>query len=531
MQTIGKVLESTNLLAEEGQIQSLWDTFSEAFSYEQKDKNEDDDFLDLVLTSIKTTFIDGLFLANDACDTLIDELVDVFKDIQKAGIANDLTIFISALLSSLQNEYPFNKKICTNIHINEKNQGAIMSTIERNKLLSILVAHDSIPVDELEPFLDGRIASLVPLTRSIIVDTRQFGDPWEEPSGVTTQPLSLQQFGTDLDKIIYWATQFLLYDNDSLPDDLSIIKNAVFPLDRFCEELTFQKGTFVINTINYRVLCATLRYISDTTLMWVNDCIWVLNKKLSELVEIRKHMNYLVSVDVAYVVLLLLLLRALKIHGTSNDYQTARTRLKAGLIQFERRVTTAANMDLPLFTDLLHKEQYRELRSYINEEEHRRISSNQGASTVGENNVPTIESIYAETGYFRETPEIVALFEGRTVGGNIASAALSSQRMVEQAVGEKQFVKLASTLRVALNEALLFGDASKVAIVLEAMRSLRSEFAPILEASKASSEASTLAENLGVYECTYEAYLNPKDTVTMEQANIMIARFKKLIRD
>lgn len=531
---IGEVLETTDLLSNDEHIQSIWETFTETFSYEQRDKNEDDDFLDLILISIQTSFIEKLTLVDNVCDEIIDELVDILGDITSEGIDNDLTMFLTALLASLQKEHPFNKKIHTNIHINTSDQGKIVSTLDRNTILTVLVAHDSIPVDELESFLDKRRTALIPLAQSIIVDTRQIGDPYEKSTGVTSHPLSLRDFGTDLDKIIYWVTRFTVYNDNSIPDDLSYIKAAVFPIDRFSKERLFCREAFIINYINYRVLCATLQYISDTTEMWVNDCTWVLCKKINELIKIRMNINYLVSVDLAYVVLSILLLRILQVDGTPNSCKVAM--IKLGLVQFDltrlnRSIDMSTSIDFQLFGHP-RMGSFQELYSYIDGREYGEHSINiNGLSTSGESNSLTIQDIYTRTGYFGESlAMMVNSVEERNTSGSECSAKSRSQYMVERVADKQQFLKLVSTLQGALNESLLAGNLSEVAVVLESMNRLQEEFAPIWNGSIESSEVSNALEKLKIYEHTYASYRKPGEVV-VENANAMLSRFKKRIQD
>lgn len=311
------VLMQSDILSEEGKIQSIWDMFTSNVKY-QEDANT---ILKVILKYTDGNVIRHLLFGDEDCLTRINQYHDMVTDVKKLGVStSNLTNFMYALDSSLSDYISIKDNSETNIQINMGGNFDDPSYRDQSLILSAMVKNGLIDSDEVQSLLDDQNIGLITAANSCISTCRGGESPsTDRGRGVQrASELSLNDFGTRTEEIMNCIKSLLESDVDLFPNSPSDLGQMIFPVDSFDVHSIFRQGTYVSNLASYGIMSASSQYIQDSFELDSDTAVYQLSSLMNRLKGFMNYFNKSVCL-LTYMVAGAMIIRYLKTKPSGNN--------------------------------------------------------------------------------------------------------------------------------------------------------------------------------------------------------------------
>lgn len=311
------VLVQSDILSEEGKIQSIWDMFTSNVKY-QEDANT---ILKVILKYTDGNVIRHLLFGDEDCLTKINQYHNMVTDVKKLGVStSNLTNFMYALDTSLSDYISIKDNSETNIQINMGGNFDDPSYRDQSLILSAMVKNGLIDSDEVQSLLDDQNIGLITAANSCISTCRGGESPsTDRGRGIQrASELSLNDFGTRTEEIINCIKSLLESDVDLFPNSPSDLGQMIFPVDSFDVHSIFRQGTYVSNLASYGIMSASSQYIQDSFELDSDTAIYQLSSLMNRLKGFMNYFNKSVCL-LTYMVAGAMIIRYLKTKPSGNN--------------------------------------------------------------------------------------------------------------------------------------------------------------------------------------------------------------------
>lgn len=311
------VLMQSDILSEEGKIQSIWDMFTSNVEY-QEDANT---ILKVILKYTDGNVIRHLLFGDEDCLAKINQYHNMVTDVKKLGVStSNLTNFMYALDTSLSDYISIKDNSETNIQINMGGNFDDPSYRDQSLILSAMVKNGLIDSDEVQSLLDDQNIGLITAANSCISTCRGGESPsTDRGRGIQrASELSLNDFGTRTEEIINCIKSLLESDVDLFPNSPSDLGQMIFPVDDFDVHSIFRQGTYVSNLASYGIMSASSQYIQDSFELDSDTAIYQLSSLMNRLKGFMNYFNKSVCL-LTYMVAGAMIIRYLKTKPSGNN--------------------------------------------------------------------------------------------------------------------------------------------------------------------------------------------------------------------
>lgn len=312
------LLEASDIFSSSKTIQDIWSNFTNHVSYD-----ESDSVLNVLLKSIDQNIIRQLRLSNSdviELGTLLTRLVDEINAIVEQE--SSLTEFLTALTNKVATEFAIKDDNQTNNKINRSEKDA--TSKDELSILLLLLQYGLVNEDDVQSLLGNQTMDVLTTKDNLMGILRKDESP-SDLGGRGIQkstPLTLKQFGTNIDDILNWGYQMFLYDIDSFPTSVSEMKQLVFPEDTFKSSRLFIRDYYAFNLMNKRILSAVVNCIGDLFEMDVDTALYIIRSRINQLARLISQLGKTDVFLMSQVIFIILEIRNLKLKGPLEDPTT-----------------------------------------------------------------------------------------------------------------------------------------------------------------------------------------------------------------
>lgn len=318
------LLESTDILATDGKIQSIWKRFTENVSFE----NTENFVLRTILSSLEKNVISHLRLSDEECETCINKFCRMMDELSNVVSYDLLVNFLCALSSVLKKYEVMRVKFDDNITINMRESKADVSFLDGCTILKGMMRYDLVPDTELQSLLDDERAGLDKVFNSIMKRHSGHGSSsTNDGSDANTVPRLSELFGTNVDEIERCVRSLLVDGVDRFPTSPSDMTKLLYVVqDSTPNQIgrLYHQGNYVANLGNLKVLAATSQYIEDSFEADRNTAIYILSSADKKLNKLISECGNASSLCLSRLVVLSMLLRYIKM-GDMTSPETIHT--------------------------------------------------------------------------------------------------------------------------------------------------------------------------------------------------------------
>ena len=212
---LNSLLLEQDILSVNGIIQSIWKDFTKNIDY----RNTQNSISNFILKLLDDNVFSHLMLSDKSCINTIDKFSKSVSDInKKTNNSSVLTNFLLVVCQSLYEYSSIKDKSIGNITIN-MNESTDVSIMDEIIIIDSFVKNGLINPVEIQDLLDSQYLDMVTTAKSCIGLCGKSELPLNtEGSDVQrTQPLSLKDFGTDVDSIIDCVNRLLESNENKFP--------------------------------------------------------------------------------------------------------------------------------------------------------------------------------------------------------------------------------------------------------------------------------------------------------------------------
>lgn len=276
--SLNVLLYHEDLLSEKGKIQSIWSDF---VGGEQSPSPT----MQLVLKATQDNIINNLQLENAEFATTIKRFNGLMTDIVNMGIDDTSYItFMRTLHQSLSDYISINDNNLTNSKINTSVDVFNGFCDDDPKILYALLKNSLIDPNEVQGLLDNQSLELSTFANGLIARCERDGSRENIGRGTTiTSPLTLEDFGTDIVKILDWVKNFISEGEDLFPNSSSDVFKMIFPKDDFDSQVLYSQVNYIPNLANYGIISTTLKYIEDSYEVDDETAVFILSSLMEQL--------------------------------------------------------------------------------------------------------------------------------------------------------------------------------------------------------------------------------------------------------
>mgnify|MGYP003571249328 CR=1 FL=1 len=365
-----EVLLEQDILSTSGRIQSIWDTFT----VNVNPYNEDNDLLQLIISSLRTKFINNLsygYADSVDLEKLIGQFQDLVDDVCKNTDRNVLSVFLLALANALSKSISTKNQSSANIEINMTESCADISLPDTIKTVSLLERHGLLDSNQLQSLLDDRSLAL---TKACTELGQRLDTPMKKDSGEDIPPLGLKDFILNFDEIMD-DVKFLCNDGiDRFPSSISELGDFLTKSNELDETKLYHPKTYQSNVANSLIINATNNYLIDCFGMDTSTAMYALSSIDSKLKEIIDQVGQVSCLVYSQIIVKAILLKLIKEENVdlvsardvlSEDYLKYTHVVKRLESQLKSLIDELDNSSVFVKTNLFRKDQMDEYVNFV----------------------------------------------------------------------------------------------------------------------------------------------------------------------
>ncbi|MCM1218505.1 MAG: hypothetical protein NC548_28795 [Lachnospiraceae bacterium] len=312
------LLESNDILATDGKIQSIWKRFTENVSFEDTENF----VLRTILSSLEKNVISHLRLSDEECEVCINKFCRMMDELSSV-VSYDLLVNFLCALSSVLKEYETMKvQFGDNITINMRESKADVSFLDRCTILKGMMQYNLVDNAELQSLLDDERAGLDKVFNSVMKRHSGTGSSSESDGRDANEiPCLTDVFGTNVDEIERCVRSLLVDEVDRFPNSPSDMTKLLYVVqDSTPNQIgrLYHQGNYVANLGNLKVLAATSQYIGDSFEEDRNTAMYILSQADQKLNKLMSECGNASSLCLSRLVILSMLLRYVKMGDTAS---------------------------------------------------------------------------------------------------------------------------------------------------------------------------------------------------------------------
>lgn len=316
------LLESEDILATNGKIQSIWKRFTENVSFE----NTENFVLRTILSSLEKNVISHLRLSDEECEVCISKFCKMMDELSGV-VSYDLLVNFLCALSTVLKEYEVMRvKFDDNITINMRESQADVSFFDGCTILRGMMQYNLVDNTELQSLLDDERAGLDKVFSSVMKRRSGSGSSSKvDDSDTNTIPRLSELFGTNVDEIERCVKGILVDGVDRFPSSPSDMTKLLYVVqDSTPNQIgrLYHQGNYVANLGDLKVLAATSQYIEDSFEVDRNTAIYILSSADEKLSKLINDCGNASSLCLSRMVLLSMLLRFVKMGDMTSPNVT-----------------------------------------------------------------------------------------------------------------------------------------------------------------------------------------------------------------
>lgn len=512
------LLESEDILATDGKIQSIWKRFTENVDYE----NTENFVLRTILSSLEKNVISHLRLSDEECEVCINKFCRMMDELSSVVSYDLLVNFLCALSNVLKEYETMRVKFDDNITINMRESEADVSFLDGCTILRGMMQYDLTDDVELQSLLDDERAGLDKVFNSIMKRHSGHGSSSKvDGSDANMIPRLTDLFGTNVDEIERCVRGILVDGVDRFPNSPADMTKLLYVVqDSTPNQIgrLYHQGNYVANLGNLKVLAATSQYIEDSFEADRNTAIYILSQADEKLNKLISEYGNASSLCLSRMVVLSMLLRYVKM-GDSSSPETIGT-LTTTVADIKRQLSGLLK-DIgntsSVFIKTTNPQIPKELDDYA------QIDSNslwnfacgdldgaaEDLAVAGKELETAVDGLLSD---LRDIQQGVVSYcqhsGGNSVLGGDVIGSLSSpvtgseQGPVEQIAANGTGLTLstlADELHAGFNEALMIGEREKAANILARETALLSEFPTQFHEDELRSSKERLERDISTY--------------------------------
>lgn len=318
------LLESEDILAVDGKVQSIWKRFTENVNFEDTENF----VLRTILSSLEKNVISHLRLSDEECEICINKFCRMMDELSSVVSYDLLVNFLCALSSVLKEYETIRVKFDDNITINMRESNADVSFLDGCTILKGMMQYDLVGDIELQSLLDDERAGLGKVFNSVM--KRHSGTGSSSDTGgsdANVIPCLTDLFGTNVDEIERCVRGILVDGVDRFPNSPSDMTKLLYVIqDSTPNQIgrLYHQGNYVANLGNLKVLAATSQYIEDSFEMDRNTALYALSSADEKLNKMISEYGCASSLCLSRMVILSMLLRYVKM-GDPESPETKTT--------------------------------------------------------------------------------------------------------------------------------------------------------------------------------------------------------------
>lgn len=312
------LLESEDILATDGKIQSIWGRFTENVSFE----NSENFVLRTILSSLEKNVISHLRLSDEECEVCINKFCKMMDELSSVVSYDLLVNFLCALSSVLKGYEVMRVKFDDNITINMRESEADISFLDGCTILKGMMQYNLVDNAELQSLLDDERAGLDKVFSSIMKRHSGSGSSSKtDDSDTNNIPRLTELFGTNVDEIERCVRGILVDGVDRFPSSSSDMTRLLYVVqDSTPNQIgrLYHQGNYVANLGDLKVLAATSQYIEDSFEADRNTAMYILSSADEKLNKLINDCGNASSLCLSRMVILSMLLRYVKMGDTTS---------------------------------------------------------------------------------------------------------------------------------------------------------------------------------------------------------------------
>ena len=316
------LLVEEDVLSSSGKIQDIWKLYTSNVNFQ----NEDNDILRVILTSLESNVINHLQLSDDELESCIASFVNMVNDACTGMNQNELSIFLLVLAHALSDYATIKSDLLDNIEINMSESVSEVSQIDELKVMSAMERYGLLDSVSLQSLLDDRNLALTTACSEIRRRWGKDSPSRDEGSDVTKNPpLSLKDFVPMVDEVYLKAREMFVWRSmvtDNFPTTVQAMQKLIAPRDDFDIRRFYQKGTYLVNLANLRILTATAQYVCSLFDLDTTTAIYTLSQMNDYINTIIKQVGQAPSLLFSQLLVTAMLMRYLIRDGSEESPDT-----------------------------------------------------------------------------------------------------------------------------------------------------------------------------------------------------------------
>lgn len=485
------LLESEDILATDGKIQSIWKRFTENVNFEDTENF----VLRTILSSLEKNVISHLRLSDEECEVCINKFCRMMDELSNVVSYDLLVNFLCALSSVLKEYETMRVKFDDNITINMRESEADVSFLDGCTILRGMMQYNLTDDVELQSLLDDERAGLDKVFNSIMKRHSGHGSSSNnDGSDANVIPSLTDLFGANVDEIERCVRGILVDGVDRFPSSPSDMTKLLYVVqDSTPNQIgrLYHQGNYVANLGNLKVLAATSQYVEDSFEADRNTAMYILSQADEKLNKLMSECGNASSLCLSRMVVLSMLLRYVKM-GNNDSPETIRTvadikRQLSGLLNDIGSTSSvfikATNPQIPkelddyafIDSNSLWKFACGDLDGAAED----LMVAGKGLETAVDGILSGLRDIQQDVALYRQHLGGSYMPGGDVIGSLSSPVTGSEQGSVEQIAtnGMTSILSvLADELHAEFTEALLAGEREKAANILARETALLSEF-------------------------------------------------------
>ena len=325
-----RLLLEDDILSERGKLQAIWEMFTANLEYE----NTPNSAIKFITQSLENNVFNHLSLSDKSCMETANKFVQFVSDvIGKDNGSNAYTNFLVATGKSLLEYTSIKCDTISNTKINIDDT-TLVSTKSESVIIEALMKNGLVDSTEIQSLLDDQYLDMVTTADKCIGLCRGELPLKDKSSDVWNQPLSLKDFGTDVEFIIGNAYKLLQNEETYFPCSPNDVERLLINTDDISTRDIYRRGSYIQDLANQRILSSTAKHITNLQQVDCASKVYFLSLLIDQLGQLIKQLGTTSVLLISYITVLTSLVMTLQDAGESEEILKVKALLAKALQDF-----------------------------------------------------------------------------------------------------------------------------------------------------------------------------------------------------